>query len=116
MEGEITTMKKLIVYYGEKPEYVEGFPKDCKRLCEGSLHLYPRKQMEVTDSEYEHMKSKYSWLMKKVRVVAELKSVGSKVDSKKKKSEAKAPESDSGVKAEPPGGKQSKKKVLSKKR
>lgn len=109
-------MKKLIIYYGEKPEYVEGFPKGCKRSCVGALHLYPRKQMEVTADEYAHMKNKkYSWLMKQVRMIAELKPKELKVDSKKKKSEAKAPGSDPGVEAES-SGVEAKKKEKKKKR
>ena len=66
-------MKKLIVYYGDAPVYAEGFCKDCDRSCKGALHILPRKKMEVTDGEYEHLVKKYPHVMPKLRVMAEMK-------------------------------------------
>jgi hypothetical protein len=66
-------MKKLIAYYGDCPEYVEGFTSDCERSCEGSLHLLPRKTMTVTADELEFIKAKMPHIFKKIRVVAESK-------------------------------------------
>jgi len=63
-------MKLLINYYGDAPIYVEGFKESCKRSCKGSLHLLPKKPLTITHDEYEHLKEKYSYIMKKVRVLA----------------------------------------------
>lgn len=66
-------MKKLIVYHGDSPVQVEGFPKGCARSCEGALHILPGRHKTVTDGEYQHMLLKYGWLKPKLRVVANLK-------------------------------------------
>lgn len=36
---------------------VEGFPKDAKRSCEGSIHMSPGATRSVTADELAHMKS-----------------------------------------------------------
>lgn len=93
----MNAMKKLIAYYGDSPVYVEGFPKDCARSCEGSVHILPRKPVTVTVDEYNYILEKYSWMKPKLKVVAEVTEgampKGSKEDSKKssKKSKASAP-------------------------
>ena len=71
-------MKKLIAYYGDSPVYVEGFSEDCARSCKGSVHVLPRKPVTVTDDEYDHIKEKYSWMLPKLKVVAE---IGKNVDA-----------------------------------
>ncbi len=80
-------MKKLIVYYGDAPECVEGFPKDCKRSCKGALHIHRGKSKTITDGEYEYIKSskRYKHLLNKIRVVSEIKA---EVAKPKKKVEA----------------------------
>ena len=62
-------MKKLIAYYGDSPEYVDDFPKDCERSCKGSLHLIPRKPTTVTEGELKHLKEEHPKL--RLRVIAE---------------------------------------------
>ena len=69
-------MKKLIVYYGDSPVYVEGFNEDCKRSCKGSLHIRPRRPITVTDDEYEHItdeKGKYASMKRWVKVISVMK-------------------------------------------
>ena len=66
-------MKKyLIVYYGDAPECVEKFGKDCKRSCKGALHVNPGRQMTVTEDEYNHMKKDYKHMFPKLRVLSEM--------------------------------------------
>lgn len=64
-------MKKLIVYHGDSPVYVEGFSKDCKRSRDGSVHILPGKPLTVTDDEFDYIKKTYSWM--KIKVIAEVK-------------------------------------------
>lgn len=69
-------MKKLIVYYGDSPVYVEGFSKDCARSCKGSLHIRPRRPITVTDGEYDHItdaNGKYAFMKRWVKVVSVMK-------------------------------------------
>ena len=66
-------MKKyLIVYYGDAPECVEGFGKDCKRSCKGALHVNPGRQMTVTEGELAYLKSKYKHMLPKLRILSEM--------------------------------------------
>lgn len=81
-------MKNLIVYYGDSPEYVEGFPKNCKRSCQGSLHLLPRKPTTVTSDEYEHIKKFHKHL--RVKCIAEIKPQPTKTNQKAVEKLAKA--------------------------
>ena len=66
-------MKKLIIYYGDNPLCLEGFPKECQRTCDGSLHILPRKNKTLSDGEYEWLKKKHPEAMANVRVLAEHK-------------------------------------------
>ena len=78
-------MKKLIVYHGDSPVQVEGFPKECARSCEGALHIHPGKHKTVTDAEYKHLCEKYAWMCPKLKVVAE---IGEKdLEAEKKRAE-----------------------------
>lgn len=63
-------MKMLIVYYGDSPQYVEGFSPTCKRSCVGSLHLLPRRPLTVTEDEYEHLKARYPQLTRSVKIIS----------------------------------------------
>lgn len=64
---------KLIKYQGRLPECVEGFPEDCERSVEGSLHLRPGQTVELTDDEYAHIKAQRPTLAKDVIVLREWK-------------------------------------------
>lgn len=64
-------MSKLIVYYGDQPESVEGFSDSCKRSCQGALHLQPRKPKTVSDDEFEHIKTARGDVFSKIRKLAE---------------------------------------------
>lgn len=64
---------KLIKYQGRLPECVEGFPEDCERSVEGSLHLRPGQTVELTDDEYAHIKAQRPALAKDVIVLREWK-------------------------------------------
>lgn len=67
-------MKKfLIVYYGDIPECVEGFKKDCERSCKGSLMIKPGRQMSVTEDELNHVKENHKHILPKLRILAEQK-------------------------------------------
>ena len=66
-------MKKLIVYYGDTPQCVEGFAENCKRSCKGALHILPRKSTTITNDEFEHIKKSYKFMMKGLRVISEVK-------------------------------------------
>ena len=49
-------MLHTIIYQGP-PRDVEGFPKEAKRSCVGSLGLLPGTSRDVTPDEMEHLKS-----------------------------------------------------------
>lgn len=108
----MNAMKKLIAYYGDSPVYVEGFSADCARSCDGSVHVLPRKPVTVTDDEYEHIKAKYSYMMPKLKVIAEIGKEGSG------KPEPSAPKDAAEEKGKPSGngGKSKKKKKAAKKK
>lgn len=92
-------MKKLIVYHGDSPVQVEGFPKECERSCEGALHINPGKHKTVTDGEFKHIQEKYGWMKSKLRVVAEIGDKESKAEKgSEEKDKAKA---DAKVEAKP---------------
>lgn len=74
-------MKKLVVYMGDSPVYVEGFPAGCERSCEGSIHLLPRKHVTITDGEHAHILAKYKHVVPKLKVMAEMKDEGKKVEA-----------------------------------
>ena len=42
---------KRIKFTGKSPAYIDAFPKGCERSCEGSIHLLPNAQKDVTDDE-----------------------------------------------------------------
>ncbi len=114
-------MKKLIAYYGDSPVYVEGFSEDCARSCEGSVHVLPRKSVTVTDDEYDHIKEKYSWMLPKLKIVAEIgkdKDGGSEKKSEpSSESKSKKPmEETEETSDEDDGEKKKKKKKTSKRR
>lgn len=89
-------MKKyLIVYYGDAPECVEGFKKECKRSCKGALHLNPGQKKTVTEDEYKHIQSHYKHCLPKLRVISEMD------DSKKKEDKGEAKEEKAEPKAKP---------------
>ena len=90
-------MKKLIVYYGDTPMCIEGFPKDCKRSKEGALHVLPRKNMTVTDEEYEHILKSRPEMKQNLKIIAELDEPKKKDESKEegaKESQDQAPEAE----------------------
>lgn len=89
-------MKKyLIVYYGDAPECVEGFHKDCKRSCEGALHVKPGRQMTVTEEELKHLKESKECK----HMLPNLRILGEKKEEPKKKEEAKESKKSSGSEA-----------------
>jgi len=100
-------MKKLIAYYGDSPVYVEGFSKDCARSCKGSVHVLPRKPVTVTADEYEHIKKSYSWMLPKLKVVAEIGE-----DKKVEDAGSGKPEPSSKTKSEPAKAKEENEKTL----
>ena len=71
--GNLIMKKYLIVYYGDAPECVEKFKKDCVRSCKGALHINPGRQLTVTEDEYKHIKKCYAHIMPKLRVLSEMK-------------------------------------------
>lgn len=62
--------KHLIVYYGNTPECVEGFLKECKRSCKGALHVKPGVRLEITCGELKHIKKKYEHMLLKLKVIS----------------------------------------------
>lgn len=81
--------KHLIVYYGNTPECVEGFSKDCKRSCKGALHLNPSRKLTITDDEYEHIKSDYKHVLPKLRLISSSVMEPEKKEEPKKEKELK---------------------------
>ena len=78
-------MKKyLIIYYGDAPECVEGFSKECARMKKGALHIKPGRQMTVTGDELKHIKTD----KKCAHIVPKLRILGEKKDAPKNKEEA----------------------------
>lgn len=47
---------KLVKYQGRLPDCVEGFPEECERSSEGSLHFHTGKTADLTDDEFAHIK------------------------------------------------------------
>ena len=98
-------MKKLLViYFGDTPVCVEGFSKECKRSCEGALHLLPRKQRSITEDECAHIKKSYKHILRKFRVISEMKvpeKKEKKVAEKSKEAEVKKVEPNKEKKDEP---------------
>ena len=94
--------KLLVTYYGDTPECVEGFPKDCRRSCKGSLMFRRGKNATITDDEYKFIctSKSYSHMKSKLRLVAEMadKPEPKKEEKKdEKSSEKKDGETDSGA-------------------
>lgn len=50
---------KRIKYTGKTPEYLDGFPKECKRSCKGAIHLMPNAIREISADEYEFIKKSF---------------------------------------------------------
>lgn len=46
-----------VILKGSVPVVVDGFPPDTVRTIEGALHLRPGSLVEITRSEYDHLKS-----------------------------------------------------------
>lgn len=104
-------MKKyLIVYYGDAPECVEKFGKDCKRSCKGALHVNPGRQLTVTEDEYEHIKKAYKHMVPKLRVLSEMKPEAKKEAKAETKVEAKAEKKAEPSQAQEEGNSKKKKK------
>jgi len=81
------------MYYDYSPLYVEGFPKDCKRSCKGSIHLMPRKPITVTEGELAYIKMAYP--KARIKVVAErVEEAKAKAPAKPAGAEAPAKKSD----------------------
>lgn len=53
-----------LYYSGNVPLQVDGFPKDCDRSREGSIHLFPRSGVEMTTGEL-------AWIRANVPAIAE---------------------------------------------
>jgi hypothetical protein len=102
-------MKKyLIVYYGDAPECVEKFGKDCKRSCKGALHVNPGRQLAVTEDEYEHIKKTHAHMLPKLRVLSVMEPQADKQaakESEPKKLEEKAVEKEAKAQEESRTGK-----------
>lgn len=63
--------KLLVAYFGDTPECVEGFPKECDRSCLGALYFKRGKKKTITQEEYEFIKVKYSHMTRNLRLIAE---------------------------------------------
>ena len=61
--------KTPIQYVGNSPLYLDDFGDDCERSCKGSLHLLPKKLIQVTDQELKHIKEKRPDVFKQLRVL-----------------------------------------------
>jgi hypothetical protein len=59
-----------IQFVGDHPVFIEGFPKECARSGTGSLHLYPRKMMEVTSDELAFLKDKRKDIFRFIKVIS----------------------------------------------
>ena len=53
---------KDVKYMGKNPEYIDGFPEDCARSCEGAIHLMPGSLKSITDDEFNFIKKKFTWI------------------------------------------------------
>jgi hypothetical protein len=58
---------KRVKYTGKSPEYLDGFPEECKRSCKGAIHLLPNALRDITEDEYKYIRKKYPKL--KLQVV-----------------------------------------------
>ena len=59
----------LAQYLGDSPAYVDGFKDGVKRSCEGSLHFYPKKVIELTEDEFSHIEKTRKDVLKSLRVL-----------------------------------------------
>jgi hypothetical protein len=50
---------KRVKYTGKSPEYLDGFPKECKRSCKGAIHLLPNALKDITEDELKFIRKKY---------------------------------------------------------
>lgn len=60
--------KTSVQFLGDHPVFVDGFPKDCDRSVQGSLHLYPRRLIEITAAELSYLKDKRVDIFKLLKV------------------------------------------------
>jgi len=58
-----------IQYMGDSPAFVDDFSKSCERSCKGSLHLFPKRLVKVTNDELEHLKTERKDIFKSIRVL-----------------------------------------------
>lgn len=85
-----------IQYMGDSPVFIDDFKKGCERSCKGSLHLFPKRLIRVTDGELEHLKDSRKDVFKDLRVYP--KEVPK--DEAKPKQSAEAENSESSPKSE----------------
>lgn len=82
-----------IQYMGDSPAFVDDFAKGCERSCKGSLHLFPKRLLKVTDDELEHLKSKRKDIFRNIKVLPKTKTKPEPLPKvEEKQAEEKAPE------------------------
>ena len=66
----MNNQKSSIQFLGDHPAYIDGFPKECERSCEGSLHFYPRRVLEVSLDELAYLKDKRGDIYKFLKIMS----------------------------------------------
>lgn len=61
--------KTSVQFLGDHPVFIDGFPKECERSVQGSLHFYPRRLTEITEGELSYLKAKRSEIFKFLKVM-----------------------------------------------
>ncbi len=61
--------KTSVQFLGDYPVFIDGFPKECERSSNGSLHLYPRRLTEVTSEELSYLKERRSEIFKQLKMI-----------------------------------------------
>jgi len=69
-----------VKYLGRAPEYLEGFPEDCKRSVVGSIHLTKGCLKKMTVQEYEFVKKNNPAVAKLLTVIEVIKKVEPKAE------------------------------------
>lgn len=71
-----------VKYLGRSPEYLDDFPKECKRSVVGSLHFLRGSLKVITKSELEHIKKSRTDVFKLLIVVEDRSKKKKKIEIK----------------------------------
>jgi hypothetical protein len=62
--------KQAVLFVGETPVQIDGFPPRAARSCEGALYLTPNTASEVTEDELMHIRKEHPEAFRQLRNMA----------------------------------------------